>query len=349
MRFQAVVFSAVLAGASSLCFAQFSNIPGYPASNGPMGEPGQASWNSAVRNVNSISGSVRSVDNQPVDNVRVELRDGSTGAIISASYTGSRGDFEFRQLRQGPYEVIATSGAARAEESIQVNSTNTNVDLTLAVNKKPTDGIPGNTVSVNQYRIPEGAREELRKAHQASEKGKMEDAWKHVGRALEIHPGYAEALSLRAAFKLDKADAAGAVEDAQKAIDTDGNYGLAYTVMGSAMNLQKKYDEALRSLQRAQTLSPDAWQTYFEIGRAYAGKGDYSNAIQALDRAAKLAPPDYSLLRLIRAHCLMALGRNSEAASELQAYLQKNPNGARGETARKMLAQAQAAMGNASN
>jgi tetratricopeptide (TPR) repeat protein len=308
----------------------------------------QGGFNGSMRNINSIVGAVHTTDNHPLNNVRVELRDASTGAIVGSSYTGMGGSFEFRQLQQGPYEVLAASGASQVQERVQVNSITTNVDLRLPVTQAPNDGIAGRTVSVNQYRVPESARQELRKAQEAASKHKDEEVAKHLERALEIHPTYADALSMRAALKLDNKDIPGAMQDAQKAIDSDGNYALAYTVMGSALNVQMKFDEALRSLERAESLAPDIWQTYFEIGRAYLGKKDYAKALEALDRAQRLAP-DYTLIQLVRAHCLMALGRNSEAAAELQGYLTKNPKDGRVEQAKNMLAQAQAAMERSSN
>jgi cytochrome c-type biogenesis protein CcmH/NrfG len=354
MLFRAFVLGVLFASPAGLCFAQFpptsqtaSGYPGYEGSQGQMGQP--PGRNAGIRNMNSIVGAVHSTDNQPLNNVRVDLRDGSTGAIVGSSYTGMGGNFEFRQLQAGPYDVTASSGTSRVEERVQVSSISTNVDLRLPVTTVPNDGIAGRTVSVNQYRVPESAREELRKAQQAAAKNKGEDeVAKHLDRALEIHPTYADALSMRAALKLDNKDVAGAIQDAQKAIETDANYPLAYTVMGSALNVQMKFDEALRSLERAASLSPDIWQTYFEIGRAYAGKKDYAKSLEALDRAQRLAP-DYALIQLIRAHCLMGLGRYSDAVTELQAYLSKHPKDVRVEQARKMLAQAQAATGRASN
>lgn len=360
--FRAIALGVMFAGGAGFCFAQLppaqfpsinqgADVPGYPGS-GPMGQMGQMGTggrNTGMRSLNSITGSVRTEDNQPMTNVRVELRDASTGAVLGSSSTAMGGSFEFHQLQQGSYEVVATSGTARAEEQVQVNSSNTSVDLRLPVNKKPDDGISGNTVSVNQYRVPEAAREELRKAEEASSKNKGEEAIRHLDRALEIQPNYANALSMRAAFKLDSKDVPGAMEDAQKAIDNDANFALAYTVMGSALNVQLKFDDALRSLQHAETLAPDVWQTYFEMGRAYAGKKDYAEALHALERAQKLAPPKYSLIQLVHAHCLMQLGRNGEAATELQQYIAKYPDDHRIEVAKRMLGQAQSAMENASN
>src|SRR5215470_1751385 len=355
MLFRATLLAALLIRSTALCFGQFPSagsgapMPGYSSANGPYGQmnpqAGQ-SWNSSMRNQNSIIGSVRTRDNHPLDNIRVELRDATTGSVLGSSYTGPAGSFEFRQLQQGSYDIVATSGTARSEERVQLNSMTANIDLRLPVNNHPTDGITGNTVSVSQYRIPESARNEMRKAEEAAAKGKSEDALKHLDRALEIQPTYANSLSLRAAFKLDRQDVQGAVADAEKAINSDGNYGLAYAVMGSALNVQNRYDEALRTLQRAETLSPDMWQVYFEMGRAYAGKQDYKASLEALDHAQRLSPTQ-PIIPLVRAFCLMQLGRNSEAVTELQGYLAHNPNGSKVEDAKKMLVRAQASQASA--
>lgn len=358
---RAIALGVMLAGTAGFSFAQLpspqfppmnqggAGIPGYPGSGGQMGQMGSGGRNPGTRSFNSITGSVRTSDNQPINDVRVELRDASTGTIVSSSSTGMAGSFEFHQLQQGFYEVVATSGTARAEEQVQVNSQNTSVELRLPVTTKPNDGISGNTVSVNQYRVPEAARDELRKAQDAASKNKGEEAIRHLDRALEIQPNYANALSLRAAFRLDSKDIPGAMEDAQKAIDNDANFALAYTVMGSALNMQMKFDDALRSLQRAETLAPDVWQTYFEIGRAYIGKKDYAMAMPALDRAEKLGPQNYSLIQLVHANCLLQMGRNNEAATELQQYIARNPNSKWIEQAKDMLGLAQSATESARN
>lgn len=355
MAFRTFLVGALLAGMAGIAVAQspslppdgmngsYSNAPGMPGV-GQMGHP----WARGNQNANAVVGSVHTVDNQPLGNVRVELRDGSTGAVVGSSYTGMAGGFEFRELPQGSYEVVAVSGTQIVEERVQVNSMSTNVDLRLS-ESRPNDQLGNRTVSVNQYRIPDRAREELRKAKEASAKNKQEDAQRHLDRALELYPGYAEALTVRATYKLDQRDFDGAAADLQTAIQSDANCALAYTVLGSVQNVQGKFDDALRSLQRAETLAPDVWQTYFEMARSYSGKNAYAESIKALDRAQTTAPPGYPLIHLLRAHNMMALNRYSDAVTELQAFIQKNPAGPHTDQAKQMLERAQAAMNSAKN
>ncbi len=327
--------------------------PNGPVPPGPMGgQMGQMGGQSTLgpRQFTSISGSVRSADGQPMGNVRVELRDGSTGSIVNSAYTGVGGNFEFRQIPQGNYEVIASSGTQQVEERIEPNSMHAVVDLRLpgpANGSRPNDGMGNRTVSVAQYRVSQAARDELRKAREASVKDKLDEAQRHLAKALDLSPDYADALTLRAVFKLDAKDVDSAIEDLNKAIQNDPNCAMAYMALGSAFNMQGKFDEALQTLQRGESLAPDAWQTYFEKGRAYAGKNDFDAAVRSLDRAQTLAPAEFPLIRLVRAHALLNLNRFGDAAADLEAYLNKNPNGPEAAQAQRMLERARAGMATA--
>jgi tetratricopeptide (TPR) repeat protein len=176
------------------------------------------------------------------------------------------------------------------------------------------------------------------------EKGKMEDANKHLARALELCPDYADALTLHAVLELNHNDSQSAIADLDKAIKSDANYAMAYMVMGSALNMQAKFDEAIRALQRGESLAPNYWQAHFEMGKSYIGKADYPAALRQLERAESLAPSEYPLIYLLRAHALMAMKQYPDATVALQAYLLKEPQGANSEHAHKMLDEAEAFM-----
>ena len=214
------------------------------------------------------------------------------------------------------------------------------VSLRLPANK-PEDGLKGNSVSVAQYRVPKKARDEFNKAHEGLEKGKLADANKHLARALEIYPDYADALALRSVLELDQKNPEAAIADLDKAIKSDANCALAYIVMGSALNMESKYDEALRVLERGETLAPNYWQAHFEMGKSYLGKGDYPTALKQLERAENMAPAEYPLIYFLRAEALLAMKQYPEAVTVLQTFLQKEPEDVNSQAARKMLEQAQ--------
>lgn len=304
--------------------------------------PGANAGMTAGRNDNrSITGVVRDNQNNGMNDVRVEITD-ANGSTVGSSYTNPSGHFEFDSLSPGMYTVVATSGLQQASERVDATTFSNSVNVRMQGAGAPTDGVAGNSISIAQYRVPAKAREAYRKAHEAVEKNKMDDAHKHLAKALELCPNYADALTLRAVLALNQRDSQSAVADLDKAIQADGNYGMAYMVMGSALNMQGKFDEAIRSLQRGQSLAPNYWQGYFEMGKSYIGKADYPSALRQLERAESLAPANYPLISLLRADALLAMKQFPEAMSVLQAYLQKDPHGSNSAQAHKMLEQAQA-------
>jgi Flp pilus assembly protein TadD len=339
-----VALALAFACSLSLTAQRMGTDPSQPPFSGSNTIPGQSSrpgLNSSRADNGSVSGVIQDTQNRPLKDVRVELTD-VTGSVVNSAYTNSSGQFEFSHVAGGAYLLVATSGLQQASERVEVGSFSSVVNIRLQGDGKPEDGVQGHSISVAQFRVPGKAREEYRKAHEGLEKGKLEEAGKHLARALEICPNYAEALTLHGILELNQRNSESAIADLDKAIQADGNYGTAYVVMGSALNMQSKFDEAIRSLQRGQSLSPDSWQSYFEMGKSYIGKTDYAAALRELDRAQSLAPAEYPLIYLLRAHALLALKQFPEAMTALQAYLQKDPNGANTAQAQKMLQQAQA-------
>jgi predicted Zn-dependent protease len=316
---------------------------GVDTSQSPFSRNSASVMNPSRGDDRSISGTVQDTAGHPLQDVRIELTDGS-GTVLNSAYTSSSGRFEFTRVASGSYTVVATSGLQQASARVEANSFSNMVSIRMAGSGKPADGVEGESVSVAQYRVPAKAREAYRKAHGALEKGKMDDASKHLAKALEICPNYAEALTLRGILELNQQDSQAAVADLDKAIKADANYAMAYMVLGSALNMQSKFDDAIRALQRGESLAPNYWQAHFEMGKSYIGKADYPAALRQLERAESLAPGEYPLIYLLRAHALLSMKQFPEAMAALQAYLQKDPKGPNVEQAEKMLEQAQAFM-----
>lgn len=317
---------------SSFCFAQFMSNPMDRVRDNtltPGFRHGTATLDGTV---------VNALTNQPLQDAKVELRDADNGTVVTSSFTNSAGAFDFGSVPQGVYRVVAMRGISQVEERVDVSSFKNSINLRMPVSNQPEAGNTGNTVSVAQYRIPEKARGEFQKAQEASAKMNFDGARKHVARALELYPEYADALTLRAVLNLSS-DTPAAVTDLEKAIQCDGNYALAYTVLGSALNMQQKFDDALQTLQRGQSLAPDSWQTYFEMARTYIGKQDYTSALRQIDRAQSLIPGEYPTLLLVRAQAHVGLKQYETAVQELQTFLQKDPEGPNSAAAEKMLQQ----------
>jgi thioredoxin-like negative regulator of GroEL len=287
-------------------------------------------------NSNSISGLIRTADGRPAKDAHIEIHDRQTGHVVAQTYANSSGSFEVN-VPLGVYEVVGQMGLEEARESVSVQAGDAMVSLRLP-GAQPAAAGDRFSVSVAQMKVPDKARKVLKKAREAMDKEKFEEAHKYVGEALELHPNYSEALTVRGILNLDANKFEDALADFHKAVECDNNYATAYLALGAAYNALSKYDEALRVLDRGLGLSPTSWQGYFEMGKSFLGKANYEASIRQLNKAENLQPK-YSLIHLVKAHALLGMKDYSQAMSELEFYLEQNPQGKDSVDARKTLEQ----------
>jgi len=326
MNIRAVVATILLTMLSTGSYAQYGRRP------------------SNAAETTNLSISVRGSDDKPSADARVELHD-MNGNLMGAGYTNSNGMFEMTaRFNNGVYEVVATKGLSEARERMPINSGGfAQLAIRLPASSDPEKNIGGATsVSVAQYKVPDKARKFFKKAQEALEKSKFDEAERDLGKALELYPKYAEALCLRGVLKMDGQDRNGAIADFDEAIQIDSSYAMSYFALGSVYNLMSRFDDALRTLERGTTLAPAAWQGYFEAAKAHIGKAEYEVALKQLDKAEALNRQTYPLINLLKGHALLALKQYPEAMQQLEAFLQKSPAGPQSEAARQMLTRAQA-------
>src|SRR6185437_721957 len=222
--------------------------------------------------ITSISGVVVGSDGAPIPDVRIEVRNEQTSRVIATGYTNNAGAFQFAGVPASGYDVTAVRGLSEAHEHLASGDFGMNLRLRLntAAGAGQADG--NATVSVAQYKVPQKARDAYHKAESALSKNRLDDVNKELAKALDIYPDYAEALTLRGVLSLDASHPEAAVNDFDRAIKSDPGYSLAYTAMSAALNQLHKFDDAVRSADRAITLSPSSWQSYFEMAKAYVGR-----------------------------------------------------------------------------
>jgi carboxypeptidase family protein/tetratricopeptide repeat protein len=276
-----------------------------------------------------ILGSVRTLDNKPVANARVEVSSLAAGQRVMTEYTSRDGSFTVGGLATGDYELRAETGVLEASARVQVSDGQTWVTMRVPDSGAAQEGGgSAPTVSVQQLRVPDKAASFLAKAHQAMDKRKLDDAAKYVSKALASYPEYAQALTLRAVLEMQQQQYDQAAADANHAIQDDPNYGTAYLVMGATFNCQKKFEDALRSLARAEAMLPNAWQGYFESSKALLQLGKFQEALQESNKALALndasAHPE---LHLVKGYAYLGLRAYGAAVTELEQYISHFPDG----------------------
>jgi len=305
----------------------------------PLGQNSNNPMN-ADSMISSITGSVRTMDNNPVPNARVDIRDLSTGRALATGYSGPAGNFALDNVPSGTYEVVATSGLSEAREQIHVDGMSALVSLRMP--KTEPEDARGATISVAAMRIPNKAKNELKKARDAMQKGKQDVACEHLAKALQIAPNFSDALTLRGLIAYSDGNLQAASEDLDKAIKADNNNAMAYVAMGSIYNAKNDFDSAISELNRGISLNPTAWQAYFEMGRAELGKGDYDSALRQATTAEQMGGKAFAPIHLVKGHAFLGLKAYGDAVSEFEKFLDTDKNSPESSQVRQELQQAEA-------
>jgi tetratricopeptide (TPR) repeat protein len=289
----------------------------------------------------SITGSVVTSNNQPLQNTWVQLQ-GVVSGKITSTYTDTDGSFEFPDLPDGDYLVLARSQQDEASEQVHVRFGQIWVTLKMPL-RAALRGNGQTTVSASQLQVPDKARGELQKAQEAIDKGKLANAARSIEKALSIYPHYPEALTLRAAFELQDRHLDQALVDADLATQYDPTYGQAYFVLGATYGSLRQFDQAIRILDRGIATAPNPWMGYFEMGKVLVAKGEFAAALHQADKASRLVPRNFPPIHLLKAEAYVGLKDHATAITELQAYLKAEPAGPSAQLARQRIEQLRAA------
>ena len=283
----------------------------------------------------SLRGQVVRTNEQNTGDVRIELRN-SIGRTISTVFVGSSGWFEIGDLEPGFYEVIASAGTEQSATTVQISSLETPLTIQIGSANPTTHG--QDAVSVNALTVPSGARKAFEAADRSLGKNDFAGAWDQINKALQAFPKFAAALTLRGVLKMHSNQPQEAIDDFTAALKADRGYHLAYVGLAADYNLIGRFDEALRVLDQASSLSAQSWQAHFEASKALLGKKSFDRALQKANQASKLLGRDFPMLNVVKAYAYLGLKDTNSAASELRQYLRQESTGAQADKARAILA-----------
>ena len=280
---------------------------------------------------------VHTATGEPAANAHVELRAQDLGLASMSAYTNGNGVAELTGVPGGMYNVVVSYKLSQAQDRENLGFGEHTLSFTLPADTTGANVGNANSVSVADYKVPDKARKEYRKAEDSFGKGNQDEVLSHLNKALEIYPQYADALTLRAIVRMDRKESDGALADLASAIQADPSCSLAYFAMGSVYNSMNKFVDAEAALQRGLTLNPKSWQGYFELGKAFVGKGDYQAGIEQLQKAEEFSAGKYPPIHLVKAHAMLAVKHYPGAMKELQAFITEAPNDSRSASAKETL------------
>jgi tetratricopeptide (TPR) repeat protein len=299
-----------------------------------------------------ISGTVLSqLDNRPVEQAAVSVKSHNLG-VFRSILTDYDGRFELHGLPPGTYEVVVEQpGYESLQTKAQFEGSPVKLVLHLMATKISQPFRGKYTVSVEELKIPDKARNEYRKGLECMGKNDQPGSLSHFAKATQAFPKYYEAFYHMGAVETRL----GRLEEARQAFQTaidlsGGKYAWAefgfgyvlylegkgkeaeailrrglevdenspdgYAILGMTLLGLNRLEEAEKSARQALVLRPGFAQAYLVLADVYGRRRDYQMQVQYLDAYLQLEPTSAANEKVHQAR---------EAASKLLAET-KGPN-----------------------
>jgi tetratricopeptide (TPR) repeat protein len=188
--------------------------------------------------------------------------------------------------------------------------------------------VQGTTISVTTAEAPKAAQKNYEKGMQAAQKGKFDEAEKHLTEATGAFPKYAVAWFALGQVQQRQNKADEARKAYEKAVDADKKYVSPYDQLALLAAQQGKWQDAADFSKQAITLNPVEFPSSFWYNaianynlqhEAEAAKS--AQTLEKLDTRHK-----YPEINKMLAEMEMNKKNYSDAAAHLRTYLQLAPN-----------------------
>jgi tetratricopeptide (TPR) repeat protein len=284
--------------------------------------------------INRIEGMVWDPGRRPVADVYVELQN-ENYSTISRTRTDSTGRFSFVGIQSGRYNVkVLTTGTNYLEytETVELvsvlrgGSDSVYLDIYLKIDKRKfNSGFNGITEVVFVQEVPEEARKLYKKGLKDINDGNK--GFEEMEQALKVFPEYFDALNTVGCEYVARKEYQKSLAYLIRSIDVNQRSFSSFYALAYACYELNHRPEALEAARAATILQPTSVNAQLLYGTLLRLDGSYEKAEKALLEAKKLGkersvPEIHWQLALL----YNKLGRNKEAADELEEYLKLQPD-----------------------
>ncbi len=251
------------------------------------------------------------------------------------------GTVRFKDLASGIYRVCLLAKGRRKCESVDLTPApdqelaEFTKELRVPDGAVPEPGPP--VVDVRALAVPREALRELQQSNSDQTAGDEEAAVRHLKRAIEIYPDYAEALNNLGAFYYRKGEYEQATRAFLRVTELDPRFAVGWRNLGNCMLASGKFDKAAQANGRAVSLDPEDVVAVSQLGLSYYYLRNYQEAKKYFKRVYDLDPAFGDSPQLYLAHIAMGERSFDEALEYFRNFLQYHPNSPRAPAVRETL------------
>lgn len=256
---------------------------------------------------------------------------GTTSPFFASVLAGPDGRFRFRNLRPGTYALsVLVPGRGEVWRTVHVNESSADARgrINILVSFTPADSTlaAGQTVSLNELRIPDKAISHYLRAQESLSRYDAETAVKHLKQAVTIAPQFAAAWNQLGTIAYQSGQRQEAEKYFRTALEHEpGAYSPLVNLGGVLVNLGR-WEEAWEINSRAVRRQPEDALARVQLGAACWALGKIEEAIVHLREAKRLDPDHFAQPQLLLANIYLERGDWVAAARELDELLARRPD-----------------------
>jgi tetratricopeptide (TPR) repeat protein len=258
-------------------------------------------------------------------------------------YTDNQGQFDFKRIRIGIYQVEADADPERFEvvtQSVEVFKDATVIaDLTLKEKKAEGPAAGHAIISTGELdpNIPKDARKEFDRATKAAADKKPDEAINHLRKALAIYPDYMMAHNDLGAQLLEAGRLAEATAELRMAIKLDPKAFNPQLNLGLVLLKQEQFTEAARVLDTAIALDAQPPAAHLYDGIAHMMLKELDRAEKELRAAHDSGGAEYALALFHLGQIYLGQGDRLLALQNFETYLREAPDAANAAQVRQLI------------
>lgn len=274
--------------------------------------------------------------------VQISLMSGGT---IQENYTDMDGRVSFSVPPADNYQVrVSGAGIETTQSSFELFEGESfhHESVVVKLTEDAKKNLPGGMISAAMLNVPVKARHEYDKGMELMQKGKLEDARKHLQKATEIYPNFDWAYNNIGVIDMRMKDVPAAREAFTRAVtinnkNFDADRNLARLELG-----ENNYEGAKKLLQDALTARPGDSEALGMLSFTEFKTKEFDQALSDAEKAHQDGRDAFPIAHLVAASVRESKGDLAGAQKQYEMYLKEAPDSPQAQVAKQGLERIQA-------